>query len=75
MLMQGFLVAILLGLAVGRDLTFLVRHLIRQQTVQGASSGFSLVSGTGFKRVHYGVFASARLAVLWPGIRFSTCGV
>lgn len=44
MVMQGFLVAFLLGLSVGLHLFWLARHLIRQQTVAGATSGFTLVS-------------------------------
>lgn len=43
MLMQAFLVAFLLGLASGKDLVVLGRHLWRQQTVTGAASGFTVV--------------------------------
>ncbi|CAM9778960.1 unnamed protein product, partial [Laminaria digitata] len=44
MLMQAFLVAFLLGLASGKDLVVLGRHLWRQQTVTGAASGFTVES-------------------------------
>lgn len=43
MVMQAFLVAFLLGLASGKDLVVLGRHLWRQQTVTGAASGFTVV--------------------------------
>lgn len=44
MLVQGFLVAVLLGVTVGIDLFYTVGHLLRQQAVPGASTGFAFVS-------------------------------
>lgn len=43
MVMQGFLVASLLGLGMGIHLYLVVRHFIRQQTIAGAASGFTRV--------------------------------
>lgn len=44
MVMQGMLVAVLFGMSVGVDIFYLVGHLLRQQVVVGASTGFTLVS-------------------------------
>jgi len=44
MLGQGFLVGVLFAAGVGVDLFYVVGHLLRQQAVLGASTGFSLVS-------------------------------
>lgn len=43
MLMEGALVAILLGLELGVNVVIIVRGLLRQQTVAGATSGLTLV--------------------------------
>lgn len=64
MLMQGFLVAVLLGLAVGMDLYFLVRHVVLQQTVEGANGGFSMVSTTVYIRIYGLIFFVAVLISL-----------
>lgn len=44
MLVQGFLVAVLFAATVGVDVFYVVRHLLRQQAVPGASTGFTVVS-------------------------------
>lgn len=44
MLVQGFIVAVLFGATVGVDLFYVVGHLLRQQAVPGASTGFTVVS-------------------------------
>lgn len=44
MLVQGFLVAVLFAATVGVDVFYVVGHLLRQQAVPGASTGFTVVS-------------------------------
>lgn len=44
MLVQGFLVAVLFGTTVAVDLFYVVGHLLRQEAVPGASTGFTMVN-------------------------------
>ncbi|CAM9715678.1 unnamed protein product, partial [Hapterophycus canaliculatus] len=44
MVMQGFVVAALFAATVGKDMFYLVEHLLRQQAVAGATTGFALES-------------------------------
>ncbi|CAM9615307.1 unnamed protein product, partial [Ectocarpus sp. 8 AP-2014] len=62
MVMQGMLVAVLFGMSVGVDIFYLVEHLLRQQVVVGASTGFTLESMTS---------AAAGLSAWTGGIRQS----